>query len=830
MALYAGRCAATALLPALVCGAAWAQAADADDHGPWIAVGLAAALAAAAAGWLGWRLNRERSRADRHRSDAARSEAFLNALPHAYCGWSDAGVMAVSERFQDILGLGRVDGLEDVENALGASDAAALHGAFSRLRQSGEGFELAAGTADGRRRLKITGRRGRAFDAGDRFDVLWLEDVTEVEAALRHARDEASEARRVQAELCAVLDALPLPVWLRRPDLSLGWVNRAYRDAVDGTLDAVIEEQREITAGGIGESGRALAQRAQRDGACQSESRHVVVGGERRLMELSETPMALPAEDGAGPTIGYAFDVTRLEEARSELARYVAAHAEVLEKLKSAIAIFGPDKRLAFFNQAYVSLWGFDEAWLESEPSLSELLEDMRERRRLPEYADFPAYKRSQNELFTSLLESDEDLMHLPDGATLRSVVTPHPFGGLLFVQEDVTSALTLERSYNTLMAVQRESLDNLAEGIVVYGSDGRLRLSNPAFLRLWNLSPEDLAGTPHVTEVIEKTRGFYTLAGSWEERRGELVAAALERSETVERLERSDGSVLMAATVPLPDGGVLNSFLDITDSARIEQALRASNAALETADRLKSEFIANVSYQLRTPLNAIMGFAEILNNKYFGELNSRQVEYTESIIDASQRLLSLINDILDLATIEAGYMALERKPVDIQLLLRSVYDLTREWAGKQSLKVTIKSDPSIGIVEADERRLKQALYNLVSNAIKFTPPGGEITLSAERDAEQVSLIVSDTGIGIPEADQQRVFGRFEKVHPNSRHSGVGLGLALVRSFIEMHGGRLVLTSKPGEGTTFSCILPVSATPSVGLPVVLDAAQSNSGD
>ena len=180
---------------------------------------------------------------------------------------------------------------------------------------------------------------------------------------------------------------------------------------------------------------------------------------------------------------------------------------------------------------------------------------------------------------------------------------------------------------------------------------------------------------------------------------------------------------------MPLPDGNVLLSYLDVTDSTRVEHALRERNEALETAGRLKSEFIANVSYELRTPLNAIIGFAEILTNQYFGELTPRQLDYSRGILDSSHRLLSLINDILDLATIEAGYMTLETGQLDIHTLMSSVLTLTRERARNQNLKLDFDCPPDIGTIEADERRLKQALFNLISNAIKFTPAGGSMTV-----------------------------------------------------------------------------------------------------
>ncbi len=660
----------------------WAHA-QADSVAPWgvggmIASGLIAVIALVLLAWLRRRMIRESVRADHFVAESARLEAFLAAAPEPYCGWSASGAAAVSPQFAVLLGADSIARLEDVEAALDPGDAAALHGSFARLRSDGVGFTLIVSTIPDRetgdtRLLQLTGRRGESHDGDECFDVLWAVDVTERETTaaqeteeLASASESLAEREAFEDELRAMLDALPLPVWLRDGDLSLRWANKAYADAVDGTVGQVLEEQRQIASGAIDQGGKALAIKAQTAGEAQTERHHVVIGGERRLVEVTELPIAAAGDgDGRLPAIiGFAVDLTGLEEAESVLRRHIDAHAEVLEQLKSAIAIFGPDKRLKFFNQAYVTLWGFDERWLETQPGLSEMLEDLRERRRLPEHANFPAFKTSQLALFTSLIEPQEDLMHLPDEKTLRAVITPHPFGGLLFVLEDVTSSLDLERRYNTLMAVQQESLDNLAEAIAVFGSDGRLQLSNPAFLSLWRLSQEDIAGQPHVAELIDKTKQFFDPDEDWPARRDEMVARALERRAGNGRFERADESILQYSTVPLPDGGVLNSYLDVTDSARVEQALRSINEALETADQLKTEFIANVSYQLRTPLNAIMGFAEILDNKYFGPLNDRQLEYTKSIIDASHRLLALINDILDLATIEAGYLSLEYKQV----------------------------------------------------------------------------------------------------------------------------------------------------------------------
>ena len=218
-----------------------------------------------------------------------------------------------------------------------------------------------------------------------------------------------------------------------------------------------------------------------------------MIGGSRRLLDITE----LPCSDGGA--IGFAFDRTDVEIAETELRRHVSAHAEVLEGIGAAVAIYGADQRLKFFNAAFAILWGLEAEWLAAEPSFGDVLERLRERRRIPEHADFRAFKRERLQLFTSLIHRQQELMHLPDDRTLLLSISPHPFGGLTFIYENVTDRLALERSCNTLTQVRRATLDNLFEGVAVYGSDGRLKLHNPAYLKIWGLSQDDVAGEPHI-------------------------------------------------------------------------------------------------------------------------------------------------------------------------------------------------------------------------------------------------------------------------------------------------------------------------------------------
>jgi signal transduction histidine kinase len=681
------------------------------------------------------------------------------------------------------LGLAAIPDGESIAGALPLALADRFRAGFAALRRDGAAFRIEVGE------MALSGRRRVGWD------ILELEDLAAYNRERRRAEIAERAIDRATAEagrLQRMFDRLPVLVWLRRQDLALQWCNRTYAEALDIGREAALETGAELTGG------RALAERVRAAGQGLAESRRVVIGNNRHVLEVTEVPMAEEALQ-----LGFAIDRTREEEVRADLTRHISAHAAVLEHMGSAIAIYGPDRRLQFYNQAYARLWGLDESWLATHPGFGEVLEELRTRRRLPEYANFPQFKRENLALFQQLIEPREDLMHLPDGTTLRLLVAPHAFGGLMFVLEDVTTTLALESSYNILMAVQQETLDNLAEGIAVFGSDGRLKLSNPAYARMWRLHPEDLVNEPHISELLDKVRTLLDHGQDWAAVKDEIVAATLERLTRNGRIERTDGSVLDFANVPLPDGAVLATCLDVTDSVRVEQALRAKNAALAEADRLRTEFLANVSYHLRTPLNSIMGFAEMLAGQYFGNLNERQLEYSRNVLASGEYLLSMINDILDLATIEAGYMTLERRPVDVAAVLAGVMSLAQDWTAKQGLRLDLECPAGIGTLQADEKRLKQALFNLVSIAIRQSPPKRTITLAARRDGGEIVFTVRNTGAGLAVPRTRR---------PGSARDaaaeGTDLALTLVKSFIELHGGRVAIERQGEQGIGIHCILP----------------------
>jgi signal transduction histidine kinase len=229
----------------------------------------------------------------------------------------------------------------------------------------------------------------------------------------------------------------------------------------------------------------------------------------------------------------------------------------------------------------------------------------------------------------------------------------------------------------------------------------------------------------------------------------------------------------------------------------------------LEQASEHKSQFLATMSHELRTPLNAIIGFSEVLHEQMFGELNERQLAYVKDVLEAGKHLLSLINDVLDLAKIEAGRMELELTQVAIPDLLRNAVSMHAERASRGGIELALAVEPEQITITADDRRVRQVVFNLLSNAVKFTPSDGRVDVSARLDGTHVEVAVADTGPGISAEEQETIFEEFEQTTEGKQAEGTGLGLPLSRKLVELHGGRLWVESRAGQGSTFRFTLPI---------------------
>ncbi|HEX4636912.1 MAG TPA: PAS-domain containing protein [Rhizomicrobium sp.] len=737
--------------------------------------GLACGGAALAIAAGLWALAEQRSarrlrRALRHASTRTKAalgerDALLNAGREALLVWGRDGSGPFSYGGGD----------EQLQSCLKGADALALSAALDSLSDRGAAFQLKVHDSHGR----LLTARGRAVGS---MAAVWLEE-------------EAVVASEQGADYRAILDALPVPVWLRDKTLSLSWGNHAFlRGAGVKDLETARREQ-----AALDKHERDLAAGARADNSMQQSRRFSVVGGHRRALAFTEIPL------GDAGVIGTAMDVTEVAAVEARLQQHVDAHADTLDKLQTAVAIFGKDQKLSFYNKAFVKLWGLAESFLDKHPSDGEVLDRLRDARKLPEQRDYPAWKRARLALYGAGAQSAEEAWHIPGGQTIRVVTQPHPFGGLTFLYEDVTAGINLQSDYNTLVKVQSASLNSLSEGVAVFGPDGKLKLHNPAFARIWELDRDDLEDEPHVRTIAALSRDRFGDSAIWDQLIQAITAGASARD--LGDVERSDRSILSLSTSPLPDGATLVTFKDVTDRFRIETALRDRNEGLEEADRLKSDFIKHVSYELRTPLNTILGFSEHLASGAPGPLNTQQSEYVQAIVTGGNILKNLVNDILDLALVESGALRLELERINLGELINDIAVHARDWAAKTGLTLQVDVKDS-GVFLADARRLRQIVFNLLSNAFKFTPRGGVITLSAKIVGEDVQIAVADNGPGLAPEVKASVFERFSAKSQSGGRAGAGLGLALVNRFLELHDGWVEIESAAGGGTLVRCHLP----------------------
>ncbi len=699
------------------------------------------------------------------RVDAAARDAVLDAGTEPVMVWGPAGLGARAYAGAQAL----------LDSCLAGPDAMALSVALDALAEGGKAFDLTVRDTAGRQHIL----RGR---------------VTGGLAALWFGRD--MPASNAAAPAQSLLDTLPVPVWYRERDLTLRWGNRAFlpmagSNTPEWTVNAAFEK-----------ADREFAASSQARGIAQQQRRTVTVDGLERIYDVLHVPLP------GGEIAASAIDVTALAAAEARLQQHIAASADTLDRLATAVAIFDRDQKLSFYNRAFAELWELDRAWLDSHPDDGTLLDALRDTRKLPEQRDYQAWRRARLALYGRSSDSPaDDLWHLPNGRTLRVVAQPHPFGGLTFLYEDVTERLSLESSYNTLIKVQSATLDTLAEGVAVFGPDARLKLSNSAFARIWQLEPQELAGEPRLQAIAESCIARFGDAATWTRILAAITSGGERRRDWGE-IERSDKTVLGLAMSPLPDGATLVTFADMTDRFRIESALRDRAEALEAADRLKSDFVHHASFLFRDPLNAVQGFAEILASGSAGALTDKQREYVGDILSAANTLADVTSDILDLAMIDSGAMRLELARVNLYELLSWIAERLRSHADNRGVEFALVCRPDVGMVSVDPRRLRQIVFNLLSNAFKFTPRGGKITLGSDIQGDSVEIYVSDTGPGIAPDVKANVFDRFAAKGRTGQRAGAGLGLALVNRFVELHDGWVEIDSAVNRGTTVRCHLP----------------------
>ena len=754
----------------------------------------------------------------RARSDAAevidanaQLQTVLDGSPAIVTVIRSGGRIEMTQRMADWLGLDAppqsIAELAAGGTGLSADDAARLIADVTAAQRSGRAFVRSVRLQGSTRAITFRGGRALGEMGATGAVLLWAFDATDSEAEIARLAAETARLGSAYESLSGLIEAAPMPMWYRSTDLRLTMVNSAYVDAVEGRDAAdVVARGLELVEGSGRGGPLAGAAVAREQGRPHQQVLPATIDGARRSLQIYDVPLA------SGGVAGFAIDIEELEQARSGAKRFAEAQRAMLDRLSAGVAQFGGDRSLVFCNQPFRRMFAMRSEWLADRPEFDRVLERMREANRLPEVRDFPSWKAERRDWFMQTGSAQggsamEENWHLRGGTHLRVVAQPLPDGGLLLIFEDRTEQVQLASARDTLLRVRTATFDNLFEALGVFAADGRLQLWNNRFRALWGLEEEFLASHPRVDAFAEAAGAKLATPG-----RSALIPD-LVRSATVGRQQRggrvafADGRHFEFAGVPLPDGNALFTMLDITDSRRAEQALRDRADALEATDKVKTAFVANMSYELRTPLTSISGFAEMLHGGYAGALTPQAEGYVGAILESVERLGLLVDDVLDLTRAESDRAETDRSDVDLATTVRAAAETILPSAKRRKLDFAIEVARSTGRVNGNPKRLKEVVEHLLRHAVAATLDGGRVLLHTDGNATTARIVVSDDGVGMDAEAVAHAFDRFAESKPMGDRA-LGLGLPLAKQFVEAHGGTIELVSEPGAGTLITVELP----------------------
>ena len=760
-------------------------------------------VAASVAIWLGMSM---RQQAQRTLKQTARLGRLLETAPAIPVIVRGDGKLEASDRLARMMGFERPLGV--LSDLVGRGDSGVMDDDWKSLeanvretQRSGKAFMQKLALRGSERRLLVRGNIADSQVYPNGAALLWFFDLTDTVRESERLESEAKTARNAFAALAGLIEAAPIPMWHRGPDLRLSFVNKAYVDAVSGQSgDQVVDAELELVEPVNGETAMSHAEKARSSGQPMERLVSSTMAGERRQMRVFDIPL------GDTGIAGLAIDVQELMDARGDFRRFADAQRDLLDKMSAAVAQFDADKSLSFANLPFQHTFAFRDEWLSSKPEFVRVFDRMRDNGKMPEVRDFPAWRTERENWFQSADPVEENWL-LPDGTHLRLLAQPTPDGGLLLIFEDRTEQAQLASARDTLLRVRTATFDNLFEAIAVFGADGKLSIWNRRFGEIWAVDEAILAKHPRFDELLSSLSKHLKKASQVSVLRELLQMTISSREPRRSQMQFADGRVFQLSTVPLPDGNALIAMIDVTDSVQVEHALRERAGALAEADAIKGRFLANMSYEFRTPLTSIAGFAELLKQGIAGELTEQAQDYVDAIAKSADRLSQQINTVLDFSQSEAGALPIIRKPVDVKAMLDGVAQAVEAEVRDRSMKLVCDIQASAGEIAGDEKRLLQALGHLTDNAIQYGRAGGTLLLHASGDRQNVMLVVSDDGPGMDARQQAAALDGFGRSQ-SGETAAQGLVLPLARQLVESHGGKLSLESRLGEGTTVTIKLP----------------------
>lgn len=469
-----------------------------------------------------------------------------------------------SRRLAVIMNLpqGTASSFEEILKNFYKDDAKKLVKYVEMLKEDGVSFEDDFEIKISGKRLRLSGSKINGIDGNVYCDMVWFRDISFETNRISKLEQDKNNILRKITQYEDLINNIPYPLWLRDENLNLAQVNKKYLEFTGiSNKDEVIGEGIEINTA-TGESvSKNLAFLAHSENKPKTKNVTIVKDGERLSMEVFETPFHFEQDLNQICTAGALIDRTELEGLKRDLKNHQSAQLEILGALDKAFAVFDAKFNLSSYNNAFAQLWKLENVWLEGQPGYSMFLDVLKEKKLLPEVTDYSAFKEGELKAFNSIIEPKNDYLFLSGGQTLRRVRSPYPLGGLVFAYEDVSDNLETMRAYNSLLSIQKESLNNLFDAVLIFASNGRLNFYNRAYLKLWNADEGFLKQKPSIPELIESQREYFSKVKDWDSLKEDILEHIIDVTTKTFALNRNDTDNVEVLSKTLPDDSIMITY-----------------------------------------------------------------------------------------------------------------------------------------------------------------------------------------------------------------------------------------------------------------------------
>ncbi len=660
----------------------------------------------------------------------------------------------------------------------------------------------------------ITARFGKKYNATLKYDpknnvyILFFISISQNNSSTIQENPENIEYK----QLLTILDTIPIYIWKRDKDLRITYCNKRYADAIESTTQKVIEENLSLFDDSSYNSDKKahLEKTALISGRSQKGKEYTVINGNRHLLEVIEYPY-----NGRNIAFGCAIDITEKEELEKSLKNHKKQTDDTLNHISVPIIIFDENKRVTFANTSFLKMFDIDEKYISNNPHCLDIIEHLRDNGKLLEIENYNDIKDKILEMFTSIISPYHIFLHLPNGNALNVIVSPNYGGGLIVVFEDVSDKIKLERDYNSSIAVQKETLDHLYEGILVFGPDNRLKITNPAINNIWNKTDYEREIGTHITDFFNSSVYLFKNDDECESWISEIISMASNRIESSGTLILSSNKHIDYCYVPLPDGLNLLRFVDSTDKANLKNALLEKTEIMSQIDKLKSSLISNVSYDLKSPLNTIIGFSDILKNQYFGELNNRQLEYCNGIVEAVNRLSEIIDAMISLSSIEAGQITIKYHEINIKNFIDDTIKYFNTHNNIDNIEIINEiSDDKLNAC-IDENSIRQVILQIISKYVKLLNDNNKTIIKissniSESFSDYIEFSIHNINLGLSHEELEYTKKMLlNDIDEKSMTNSMDFGMILANSIIRLHNGKMFIESDEKLGTNIRFCVPM---------------------